>query len=29
MNRVIAGIHHVTAIAGDPQRNIDIYVGAQ
>lgn len=27
MNRVISGIHHVTAIAGDPQRNIDFYVG--
>lgn len=23
----IAGIHHVTAIASDPQRNIDFYVG--
>jgi glyoxalase family protein len=22
-----AGIHHVTAIAGDPQRNLDFYVG--
>ncbi|MGH2371937.1 MAG: ring-cleaving dioxygenase, partial [bacterium] len=22
-----AGIHHVTAIAGDPQRNVDFYVG--
>ena len=28
MNRLICGIHHVTAIAGDPQRNIDFYVGA-
>jgi glyoxalase family protein len=28
MNRVISGIHHVTAIAGDPQQNIDFYVGA-
>ncbi len=27
MNHVISGIHHVTAIAGDPQRNIDFYVG--
>lgn len=26
MNRVL-GIHHVTAIAGDPQRNLDFYVG--
>src|SRR5271169_3949078 len=23
----ILGIHHVTAIAGDPQRNIDFYAG--
>ena len=23
----IAGLHHVTAIAGDPQQNIDFYVG--
>lgn len=23
----IAGIHHVTALAGDPQRNLDFYVG--
>jgi glyoxalase family protein len=23
----LAGIHHVTAIAGDPQRNIDFYAG--
>ena len=23
----IPGIHHVTAIAGDPQRNVDFYVG--
>src|ERR671917_1088187 len=23
----IAGIHHVTAIAGDPQRNVDFYTG--
>jgi glyoxalase family protein len=23
----IVGIHHVTAIAGDPQRNVDFYVG--
>src|SRR5690348_6431559 len=22
------GIHHVTAIAGDPQRNVDFYAGA-
>ena len=25
MNRVISGIHHVTAIASDPQRNLDFY----
>ncbi len=23
----IAGLHHITAIAGDPQRNLDFYVG--
>jgi glyoxalase family protein len=23
--RIIAGIHHITAIAGDPQRNLDFY----
>ena len=28
MNRQISGIHHVTAIAGDPQRNIDFYADA-
>ncbi|MBB5351671.1 glyoxalase family protein [Haloferula luteola] len=27
MNSVIQGIHHVTAIGGDPQRSIDFYVG--
>lgn len=27
MSRTILGIHHVTAIAGDPQRNVDFYVG--
>jgi glyoxalase family protein len=27
MTRQIPGIHHVTAIAGDPQRNIDFYTG--
>ena len=26
MTRDIQGIHHITAIAGDPQRNIDFYV---
>ncbi|HET6762803.1 MAG TPA: ring-cleaving dioxygenase [Longimicrobiaceae bacterium] len=27
MKTVSAGIHHVTAIAGDPQRNLDFYAG--
>src|SRR5437667_10111301 len=27
MNLSITGLHHVTAIAGDPQRNLDFYVG--
>ncbi|MCC6446969.1 MAG: ring-cleaving dioxygenase [Armatimonadetes bacterium] len=27
MNPEIRGIHHITAIAGDPQRNIDFYAG--
>jgi glyoxalase family protein len=27
MNTPILGLHHVTAIAGDPQRNIDFYAG--
>jgi glyoxalase family protein len=27
MNSTIAGIHHITAIASDPQRNIDFYAG--
>jgi glyoxalase family protein len=26
--RTIAGIHHITAIAGDPQRNLDFYTTA-
>jgi glyoxalase family protein len=25
--RSIVGIHHITAIAGDPQRNLDFYAG--
>src|SRR5829696_8147367 len=25
--RTISGIHHITAIAGDPQRNLDFYTG--
>lgn len=27
MNSEVHGIHHVTAIAGDPQKNLDFYVG--
>ena len=27
MEKKIAGLHHVTAIASDPQRNLDFYVG--
>ena len=27
MNTKPTGIHHVTAIAGDPQRNLDFYTG--
>ena len=27
MSPSTAGIHHVTAIAGDPQRNLDFYEG--
>ncbi|MBE2214582.1 MAG: ring-cleaving dioxygenase [Opitutaceae bacterium] len=27
MNTLIHGIHHVTAIASDPQRNVDFYAG--
>ena len=27
MNAPITGIHHVTAIASDPQRNVDFYAG--
>lgn len=27
MQKQIPGLHHVTAIAGDPQRNLDFYVG--
>jgi glyoxalase family protein len=27
MSPTISGIHHVTAIASDPQRNVDFYVG--
>src|ERR1700704_4728944 len=27
MNQQIAGLHHVTALAGDPQANADFYTG--
>src|SRR5580700_10358595 len=27
MSKQILGIHHITAIAGDPQRNLDFYAG--
>ncbi len=27
MNSKIPGLHHVTAIASDPQRNLDFYIG--
>lgn len=27
MEHLIPGIHHVTALAGDPQQNVDFYVG--
>jgi catechol 2,3-dioxygenase-like lactoylglutathione lyase family enzyme len=27
MSRAIPGLHHVTAIAGPPQANVDFYVG--
>lgn len=27
MTLQLTGIHHVTAIAGDPQKNVDFYVG--
>src|SRR2546430_1905465 len=27
MDKKITGLHHVTAIASDPQRNLDFYVG--
>jgi catechol 2,3-dioxygenase-like lactoylglutathione lyase family enzyme len=27
MSEAIQGIHHITAIAGDPQRNVDFYAG--
>jgi catechol 2,3-dioxygenase-like lactoylglutathione lyase family enzyme len=27
MTREMLGIHHITAIAGDPQQNIEFYTG--
>ena len=27
MSRAIPGLHHVTAISGPPQANVDFYVG--
>ena len=27
VNEIVLGIHHITAIAGDPQQNIDFYTG--
>jgi glyoxalase family protein len=27
MTTTTSGIHHITAIASDPQRNLDFYVG--
>lgn len=27
MNKLITGIHHITALASDPQKNIDFYAG--
>ena len=27
MNKLVAGIHHITALASDPQRNVDFYAG--
>ena len=27
MNQELTGIHHVTAIASDPQQNLDFYTG--
>jgi glyoxalase family protein len=27
MNQEVLGVHHVTAIAGDPQQNVDFYTG--
>jgi glyoxalase family protein len=27
MNNLINGLHHITALASDAQRNVDFYVG--
>ncbi len=27
MSQLITGIHHITALASDPQRNLDFYAG--
>ena len=27
MNKLITGLHHITALASDPQRNFDFYAG--
>ena len=27
MSQLVTGIHHVTALAGSPQKNIDFYAG--
>jgi len=27
MNKLITGLHHITALASDPQKNIDFYAG--
>src|SRR6476646_7338983 len=27
MSQLVTGIHHVTALAGDPQKNLDFYCG--
>lgn len=28
MSKQIAGIHHITAIVGDPQENLDFFYGS-
>jgi len=27
MNKLVTGIHHITALTSDPQRNLDFYAG--